>query len=233
MNTKIIITLLTIFLIVNTAFSQKKHTINGYVKSAETGETLIGATVYASELKTGTSSNVYGFYSINLPEGKYTVKFSYMGYKSEIVTLDLSENITQNIELKSSENEIKEIVIAGEAADANIKSSEMSVVKLSPKDVKVVPVMFGEQDILKTLQLMPGVKSAGEGSSGFYVRGGSADQNLIVLDEAPVYNASHLLGFFSVFNSDAVKDMKLYNRLFADIKLFEFDGILNTSTYIY
>ena len=210
MTKKTTITIFIVFFVINIAFAQKKHTINGYIRSAETGESLIGATMYVENLKTGTASNGYGFYSLTLPDGKYSTRYSYMGYKDSTLTIDLKDNISMNVELKSSDTQIKEVVVSAEAADKNIKVSEMSVIKFSPKEIKMVPVLFGEQDILKTIQLMPGVKSAGEGNSGFYVRGGSADQNLIILDEAPVYNASHLLGFFSVFNSDAIKDMKLY-----------------------
>lgn len=195
---------------VSFSFSQKNITISGHIKSAESGEDLINASVYVEELKSGTVTNVYGFYSLTIPPGMYNLKFSFMGYEPEIQEINLTESQTIDIELAEKDLQIEDVVVTGEKADANVKNTEMSVVKLNPKELKVVPVMFGEQDILKTLQLMPGVKSAGEGQSGFYVRGGSADQNLIILDEAPVYNASHLMGFFSVFNSDAVKDMKLY-----------------------
>ncbi len=210
MKKRQLISLLIMFFICNTAVAQKKHTISGYIKSAETGEALIGASVSIEKLGTGTVTNVYGFYSATLPEGKYLIRYSYLGYKNTDIEVDLNEDNNIDIELQSSASEIDEVVITGEAVDKNIKETEMSVITISPKEIKVIPVMFGEQDILKTIQLMPGVKSAGEGSSGFYVRGGATDQNLIILDEAPVYNASHLLGFFSVFNSDAIKDMKLY-----------------------
>ena len=199
-----------LFALALSSFAQKQYTVSGYIKSIENGESLIGATVYAEKLKTGAATNVYGFYSITLPKGDYNLKFSFMGYETVVKKVKLSKNITQNVEMTLKSTEIDEIVVSEEASDKNIKSSEMGVVKIDAQEIKVVPVMFGEQDILKTLQLMPGVKSAGEGNSGFYVRGGSSDQNLIILDEAPVYNASHLLGFFSVFNSDAVKDMKLF-----------------------
>jgi len=207
---KLIISLLLLFFIKNISIAQQKHTISGYIKSAETGEALIGASVYINELKSGAVTNVYGFYSITLSEKKYSFKFSFIGYKNEIIEIDINNDITKNIELKSNTTEISEVIVSAEASDKNIIESEMSIVRISPKEIKTIPVMFGEQDILKTIQLLPGVKSAGEGNSGFYVRGGSSDQNLIILDEAPVYNASHLLGFFSVFNSDAIKNMKLY-----------------------
>jgi len=190
--------------------AQQEYTISGHIKSAETGEALIGATVYIQDLNTGIVANTYGFYSITLPEGKHVLQYAYIGHNSMIDEVELTTSITKDIELHSTSIELTEVVISGEMADKNIKAPEMSVIKISPKEIKSIPVIFGEQDILKTIQLLPGVNSAGEGSSGFYVRGGSADQNLVILDEAPVYNSSHLLGFFSVFNSDAIKDMKFY-----------------------
>lgn len=210
MKTKISLLIIIIFLITKPVIAQQKHTISGYIKDAETGEELIGATIYINELKTGGITNVYGFYSLTIPGGKYIIDYSYIGYTTQSVEINLAQGIMNNIELSTTATSLEEVVISAEAADKNIKSSEMSVVKLNPKEIQTVPVIFGEQDLLKTIQLMPGVKSAGEGNSGFFVRGGSADQNLIYLDEAPVYNASHLLGFFSVFNSDAIKNMKLY-----------------------
>ena len=202
--------LLILLLITYKGMAQQKYTISGYIRSSETGEALIGATVLIKELYKGTMANAYGFYSITLPEGKHSVQYSYMGNISKTDDIELTGNISNNVELQQASVEIAEVVIVSEASNKNIKAPEMSVVKISPKDVVSIPVIFGEQDILKTIQLMPGVKSAGEGNSGFYVRGGSADQNLIILDEAPVYSSSHLLGFFSVFNSDAVKDMEFY-----------------------
>ncbi len=210
MKKQAFILLIITLLATNLVFAQKNNTISGYIKSAEDGEGLIGASIYVKELKNGGVTNVYGFYSITIPEGKYTIDYSFIGFDKQSFEIDLTESITHNIELVANSQQINDVVVTGERADANIQNSEMSVVKISTKEIRVLPVMFGEQDILKTLQLMPGIKSAGEGNSGFYVRGGSADQNLIVLDEAPVYNAAHLMGFFSVFNSDAVKDMKLY-----------------------
>ena len=210
MKTKVSLLIIILFLVVKPVIAQQKHTISGYIKDAETGEELIGATIYIKELKTGGITNVYGFYSLTIPSGKYTIDYSYIGYTTQSIEINLVQSIMNNIELSTTATSLEEVVISAEAADKNIKSSEMSVVKLNPKEIQTIPVIFGEQDLLKTIQLMPGVKSAGEGNSGFFVRGGSADQNLIYLDEAPVYNASHLLGFFSVFNSDAIKNMKLY-----------------------
>jgi len=185
-------------------------TINGYVRSADTGEGLIGSTIYVEELKTGTATNAYGFYSLTLPKGNYTLRFSFIGYEIFSEFIGLKNDVTKDIELQPSSTEMEEIVVRSEAEDKNIRKAEMGVTKLSPKETKMIPVILGEQDILKTIQLLPGVSSGTEGTTGFYVRGGGIDQNLIILDEAPVYSASHLMGFFSVFNSDAIKDMKLY-----------------------
>lgn len=188
----------------------QKFSISGYVKDKATGEELIGATIYIEETKVGISSNVYGFYSVSAIQGNYTVTYSYIGYVSTKKQLSLTKNITLDVELEASTTELNEVVVSSEAANKNVTSTEMSTTKLDLREVKSLPVLFGEQDVLKTIQLTPGVKSAGEGNSGFYVRGGGSDQNLILLDEAPVYNASHVFGFLSVFNADALKDVKLY-----------------------
>jgi hypothetical protein len=210
MKRRILLLLLILLFLTCKGLTQQNYTISGYIRSNETGEALFGATVFVKELYKGTAANAYGFYSITLPEGKHSVQYSYLGNISKTENIELSGNISKNIELQQAAIEIAEVVIVSEASNKNIKAPAMSVVKISPEDVVSVPVIFGEQDILKTISLMPGVKSAGEGNSGFYVRGGSADQNLIILDEAPVYSSAHLLGFFSVFNSDAVKDMEFY-----------------------
>lgn len=202
--------LLLLFVFSNAVYAQQNFTVSGHVLCAETGEALIGSTIYVQELQTGTITNLYGFYSITLSEGNYSLMYSYMGYTDEFIQVDLREDKNISLELDPALIEMEEVVIVSEAADKNIRESEMSVVKISPKNIKAIPVIFGEQDIIKTLQLLPGVNAGTEGSSGFYVRGGAADQNLIILDEAPVYSAYHLLGFFSVFNSDAIKDLELY-----------------------
>ncbi len=203
--------LLFLFLLISSViFAQEKHTLSGTITDASTGEELIGATVYVDELEAGTASNIYGFYSITIPAGIYTVRISYIGYVSKEEVVDFNSNHVLNLELSLQSTKLEEVVITGERADENVRSAEMSIVKMDVKELETIPVLFGEKDILKSIQLMPGVSSAGEGSTGFYVRGGNTDQNLILLDEAPVYNASHLLGFFSVFNSDALKDMRLY-----------------------
>ncbi len=205
---KTIPTLLILMLSIG-SFAQK-FTISGYLKDKATGEELIGASVIIGELKAGVSTNVYGFYSLTVPQGTYTITFTYIGYNSQKQTVTLNKNMTINMELEASNTQLQEVTISTEAANRNVTSTEMSTTKLNMREVKSLPVLFGEQDVIKTLQLTPGVKPAGEGNSGFYVRGGSADQNLIILDEAPVYNASHVFGFLSVFNTEAIKDVKLY-----------------------
>ena len=200
--------MIMLLFICNIIQAQDKYTISGYVHDASTGEELIGANVYIESLKTGGSSNLYGFYSVSVPFGAYTVTYSYMGYDTKKVQIDLNKNIRQNIELTPKVLTSETIVVTAEAADKNIKSVEMSAIEINPAKIGPIPILLGEQDILKTIQLMPGVQSTGEGNSGFYVRGGGADQNLVLLDEAPVYNTSHLLGFFSVFNSFCVRVLK-------------------------
>jgi hypothetical protein len=193
------------------AIAQKKYTISGTIKDAATGETLIGATVTIKELpQSGTATNSYGFYSLTVPAGDYTLLFTYIGYKTIIKQASLHQNSTNNVAL-SSNSELDEVVIRSDKPNNdNVASPQMGVDKLNMSQINNVPVLLGEKDILKTITLLPGVKSAGEGNTGFYVRGGSSDQNLILLDEATVYNASHLFGFFSTFNSDAIKDVSLY-----------------------
>jgi len=199
-----------ILLLTGPALAQDTYTISGHMKCGKTGEELIGSAIYVEELQIGTITNTYGFYSLTLPEGNYTLRYSYIGYENQELRLQLEKNVIMDFEMELSPIEMEEVVVLAEAADKNIKESEMSVVKISPRETKHIPVILGEQDIIKTLQLLPGVKAGSEGSSGFYVRGGGADQNLVILDEAPVYSSSHLLGFFSVFNSDAIKDLELY-----------------------
>lgn len=187
------------------------YTISGTLKDGETGEDIIGAKITIKEIPgTGAITNAYGFYSLTLPKGTYTLVYRSLGFANYEEKIELTESITRDIEMVPEGKIFSEVVVSAEKEDENITSAEMGVDKINMKDIENIPVLFGEKDILKTVQLLPGVKPAGEGNAGFYVRGGSADQNLILLDEAPVYNASHLLGFFSVFNSDALKDVKLY-----------------------
>jgi len=199
------------FLIALSCFGQKRYTLSGTIIDAATGEQLIGATIRIKELpQTGTITNSYGFYSVVAPEGEYTILFSYTGYQLVQQKISLHQDQKVNISLIVN-GTLKEVVISADRPNNdNIISPQMGVEKLNMAQINQVPVLLGEKDILKTLSLFPGVKSAGEGNTGFYVRGGGADQNLILLDEATVYNASHFFGFFSTFNSDAVKDVSLY-----------------------
>ena len=192
------------------SLSQDKFTLNGYITDKESGESLIGATVYINELNAGTVTNAYGFYSITLDEGTYSLDFRYIGYVSMSRSIDLNSNQKIDIELEGDDIQLENIVISDQAEDFNISSIEMSTAKLDMSKISEIPTFLGENDIIKAIQLLPGVSSVGEGASGFNVRGGSVGQNLVLLDEAPVYNSSHLLGFLSVFNPDAVKDLKLY-----------------------
>lgn len=201
---------LLIFLSPNFLLAQETYTISGYMRDASSGEELLYANVMVEETGGGATTNLYGYYAITLPAGNYTIQYSYIGMETQRVELELNQDIKRDIELGSVSMQLQEVVVSAEKANENVTNTEVSVVELNVKDAKLIPVLLGEQDILKTMQLMPGVSSNSEGSSGFFVRGGDADQNLILLDEAPVYNASHLLGFFSVFNSDALKDVKLY-----------------------
>ncbi len=192
------------------SFAQN-YTISGYIKDSVSGEAMIGAIISIKELQaTGTSTNAYGFYSITIPKGKYTVVAQNLGYNSKSVVIDLNSNTKIDFKITSAGTQLQQVTVGSERKNDNVTSTQVGVQKLDIKEINTIPVIFGEKDILKTIQLLPGVESAGDGNSGFYVRGGAADQNLILLDEAPVYNASHLLGFFSVFNSDAIKDVTIY-----------------------
>lgn len=190
--------------------AQKNFSVNGVIKNGATGETLIGASIKIIGFpQFGTSSNAYGFYSLSLAEGLYNFEVSYIGYRTLTKQVTVKLNTKVDFDLEESNN-LNEVVISSVRKNDNVVKPQMGIEKLNIKDIQHIPVLFGEKDILKTLQLLPGIKSAGEGNSGFYVRGGATDQNLILLDEAPVYNASHLLGFFSTFNSDAIKDVTVY-----------------------
>jgi len=200
----------TIFtLLFLSVYAQKTFKISGHVKAAESGEELIGATVAVKALNVGVSANVYGFYSLSLPAGKHRVSYSFIGYKEVVLDLDLKSDTGIDMELKPRVQELKEVEITAENEDSKVKSIEMSVNKIDGKDIKKIPALLGEADVVKSVLLLPGVSTVGEGSTGFNVRGGGIDQNLVLLDEAPVYNSSHLFGFFSVFNPDAVKNVKL------------------------
>jgi len=184
--------------------------MSGTIKNGETGEALIGAAVVVKELSgVGVVSNAYGFYSLTLPQGTYTILVQYLGFKTAADTMVLDYDQIVNINLIPQPIKVGEVVISGERTNANVTSTEVGSKKLEIDEIKSIPVLLGEKDILKTIQLLPGVKSAGEGSTGFYARGGGIDQNLIILDEAPVYNPSHLLGYLSVFNADAIKNVEV------------------------
>lgn len=192
-----------------TSFSQEKYTLSGIVSDSNNNETLIGVTIFISETKSSISTNEYGFYSITIPKGEYTISISYLGFQSVEETISLSENTKKNYSLIEEGKQLEEVVISSKNK-ANIRKPEMSANKLSIGAIKQMPVVLGEVDVIKSLLFLPGVTNAGEGQSGFNVRGGGADQNLILLDEATIYNSSHVFGFFSVFNPDAIKDLKLY-----------------------
>jgi hypothetical protein len=192
-------------------FAQQKVTLSGFIRDAQTGENLIGATVTIKELQgKGVGTNAYGFYSITLPAGRYQVTGQFVGYTPQVLQIDLNRALKQDFSLNEQMNTLDEVVVSGQRRDENITKTTMGVQKLNTSEIRSIPVLFGENDVLKTIQLLPGIKPAGEGSSGFNVRGGSSDQNLILLDEATVFNASHLMGFFSVFNSDAIKDITVF-----------------------
>ena len=189
--------------------TSQNHTLSGYVKDAKTGEALIGVSIFVEKESKGVTTNVYGYYSISLNAGQYDVKYSYVGYSSIVKTVQFSDHVRLNIELSESEDLLDEVVVYAKQSDENTKGTQMGKIELSMDKIKTIPAFMGEVDILKTIQFLPGVSSGGEGNTGFYVRGGGPDQNLILLDEATVYNASHLFGFFSVFNADAIKNVSL------------------------
>jgi hypothetical protein len=210
MTPKKIITFLVVLLSALSSFGQEKFTLSGTIIDANSNETLIGVNVVIPELKTGVTTNEYGFYSITIPKGNYTIQISYLGYLTISESISLNQNIKNNFNLYSNETALQEVIITDNKTKIDIKKPEMSVNKLSISAIKKMPVVLGEVDVLKSILLLPGVTNAGEGASGFNVRGGGADQNLILLDEATIFNSSHVFGFFSVFNPDAIKDLKLY-----------------------
>lgn len=189
--------------------SAQNSTLSGYVRDSENGEGMIGLSIYVKELKTGTQTNSYGFYSITLPDGNYTLVLTYIGYQDSEKRVSLSSNQTLNIEMMPMTSVLDEVIVKAVREDENVRSIEMSVNKVEMQTIKKMPAFLGEVDVIRSIQYLPGVSTVGEGASGFNVRGGGIDQNLVLLDEAPVYNSSHLFGFFSVFNPDAVKNVKL------------------------
>ncbi len=202
--------LLLLCLILGSTVLAQNVTLSGYLKDASNGEALIGATIYVEEIHQGTASNAYGFYSLTIPEGNYTLQVSFIGYETVKQKIEATASKTISVSLIESTEQLAEVIVRGEAANANVERVEMGMATLPVKTIKKLPAFMGEVDIIKTIQLLPGIQSGGEASSGLYVRGGGPDENLMLLDEAPVYNASHLMGFFSVFNSDAIKDIQVY-----------------------
>ncbi len=204
------------YLLLNAAFfcaftvKAQKYTLSGYLKDSLNNEFLTGATLHIANSGIGASSNAYGFYSLTVEKGKSTIIINYIGYERKTITLDISSDITLDISLKERSISLNEVVVSSARNDQKIISSDMSVEKISSKEIKQIPMVLGEADLIKSIQLLPGVSAPNEGSGGFNVRGGSTDQNLILLDEAIVYNPSHLFGFFSVFNADALKDATIY-----------------------
>ena len=225
--------LLVIFLVSLNINSQNNFTFSGYVLDSQTNELVIGASVIIDELNIGTITNSYGFFSITVKEGDYSVKTQNLGYKDDLQIISLNKNIILNIYLAEEVESLDEVIVMENTEDIDIELPVLSLNIISGKTIKQTPVVFGESDILKTIQLLPGVSSAGEGASGFNVRGGAADQNLILFDEAIIYNSSHLFGLFSVFNSDAIKEVKLYKggipssyggRLSSVLDVYQKDG---------
>jgi hypothetical protein len=200
--------LLSVFLFLNSE-AQNKFTLDGYVKDSITGETIIGATLSVNQSGTRITTNQYGFFSLTLDEGDYTITITHVSYYTQSATIHLGANTEQNFLLLTRPSSLNEVLVYSKRKDANVKDAQMGKVDLSISQIKNIPAFLGEVDILKAIQLLPGVRNAGEGNSGFYVRGGGPDQNLIMLDDAIVYNTGHLFGFFSIFNSDAIKNVSL------------------------
>lgn len=235
LNFRTIIIFTSIFLN-TTLLAQQKFTLSGTVTEASGNETLIGVSIYVSPANTGTTTNEYGFYSITLPKGEYTLIVSYLGYKDVSKRVILDKNQKLNFQLSDEAEELEEVVVTENVERLDIRKPEMSVNRLSAATIKQIPVVLGEADVIKSLLLLPGVTNAGEGASGFNVRGGAADQNLILLDEAIIFNSSHLFGFFSVFNPDAIKDVKLFKggiparyggRVSSVLEIFQKEGNSN------
>jgi len=200
----------SLLLLISGSLSAQQYTVSGYLTDASNGESLIGAFMYLQENNASAVTNEYGFFSITTEAGSYTLVGSYLGYQDVSTPITLNQNQKVDVELPLDANTLDEIVVSAEAKDKNVKQLQMSVNKLDMKTINKLPTLLGETDIIRSIQLLPGVTTVGEGSAGFNVRGGSIDQNLVLLDESPVYNSSHLFGFFSVFNPDAVKDVQLY-----------------------
>src|SRR5689334_17209347 len=210
MKSRILSMLVFLFASVFHAYSQEKVTLSGTITNKSNTETLIGVSIYIPEAKVGITTNSYGFYTTTLPKGTYTIIITHIGFDNIEETITLSENTKRNFVMTESSKTLGEVVIKGNATKEIIRKPEMSTNKLSIATIKKMPAVLGEVDVLKSILQLPGVTNAQEGASGFNVRGGSVDGNLVLLDEAAVYNTSHLFGFFSVFNADVIKDLKLY-----------------------
>lgn len=228
--------LLSICMVSISSKAQERVTISGKISDKITSESLIGVSVYIKALKSGATTNEYGFYSLTVPKGTYTIDITYVGYGGQNIKVDLTDNLKKDFLLLPDQHSLAEVTVNGSKKSAEIRRPEMSVNKLSAQDIKQMPVVLGEVDVIKSILQLPGVTNAGEGQSGFNVRGGSADQNLILLDEATVYNSSHLFGLFSVFNADAINDIKLYKggiparfggRLSSVLEIYQKEGNKN------
>lgn len=233
MNKRPLSFIILFFLFSFILFSQQKYTLSGTVSEASSNETMIGVTIAIPELGTGVTTNEYGFYSITLPEGEYNIQISYLGFQAQTQTISLTENSKLNFLMVEEAQQLEEVVVTDSSDKLDIRKPQMSVNTMSVATIKKIPVILGEADVIKSILLLPGVTNAGEGSSGFNVRGGAVDQNLILLDEATIFNSSHLFGFFSVFNPDAIKDIKLYKggiparyggRLSSVLDIFQKEG---------
>jgi len=203
---KKIFTILILLAIVTSSYAQKKYTISGYVTDKNNGESIVGANIYSKALNLGVTSNTYGFYSLTLPQGIYDLSFTFIGYQNQVKNFNLNSAVNHDVEFEFSSINIQEVVVTGEKNI--VETTQTSMIEVPIEQIRTIPALLGEVDILKAIQLLPGVQSS-EGSSGFYVRGGGPDQNLILLDGVPVYNASHIGGLFSVFNADAIKNVRL------------------------
>lgn len=205
-----LVSIISVLLLFNFSFSQEKFTLSGYISDIKSNETLFGVSIYIKDLGTGTNTNEYGFYSLTLPKGTYQVTISYLGFSEITEEIILDSDLKKNHKLTEESLQLNEVIVTDKPNKINIQKAELSTNKLAISTIKKMPAILGEIDIIKSILTLPGVTNAGEGQSGFNVRGGAADQNLILLDEATIYNSSHLFGFFSVFNADAIKDLKLY-----------------------
>ncbi|WP_341835477.1 TonB-dependent receptor [Chitinophaga pollutisoli] len=206
---RLLMHILLVLFAANTAFAQQRFTISGYVKDEKNGESLIGISIGKPGTSVGTVTNEYGFYSLTLPAGKHDIQFSYIGYQAQQFTIDLTSNKRMDVKLGQSDRQLNEVVISAKQQEKNINTLNTSLNKLDIAEIKKLPTFMGEVDVIRTIQTLPGVNTVGEGAASFNVRGGNGDENLILLDEAPVYNSTHMLGFFSVFNPDAVKNINL------------------------